>query len=580
MLLETGRPDDENQQSLLFRSPIEILTAHSTSEVTGLLRAIDERLAKGLHVAGYLDYECGYAFEAFEEFTSDSRPMAWFGVYRRPELWPVFERDRWDPALAARITSVEFSWGRDDYQSVFERTKAHLHEGDVYQINLTGKFHFDCDGSIGHLYRLLKQRQGVPFNALIATGDEVIISCSPELFFRREGRKIWTRPMKGTIDRGRTSDEDHLHAEALSTDPKSQAENLMIVDLLRNDLSRIAEIDSVRVTELFSTERYETVIQLTSTVEAELREGVGYSELFSALFPCGSVTGAPKIRAMEIIRELEAAPRGVYTGAIGFANPNGHAAFNVAIRTLQLSDGRGEMGSGGGIVWDSDPDSEFDECLLKAQFLTAEDPSFQLVETILSDGKIERLDRHMDRLLGSADFFGFAVDPRIVLKRLDDATAEHEGSEPLRLRLLLAKDGSVSVEVSTPEEVGIDPTIVLSPQRVDSLDRFLYHKTTMRPMYKAEFDRVRRRGHLDVVFLNERDEISEGSRSNVYVRKQGQLLTPPVSSGLLPGTVRAELLESGQAVEQVLSADDLFQADAVFVSNAILGLIEVRPVRE
>ncbi|HUF09603.1 MAG TPA: aminodeoxychorismate synthase component I [Rhodothermales bacterium] len=579
VLLETGRPDDENQQSLLFRDPVEVLSTHRSTEVPALLRELDIRLDRGFHVAGFLDYECGYAFEAFPEYTDESRPIAWFGVYRQPELWPVFERDRWDPALAARVSAATFSWSRDAYESAFRRTKSHLYEGDVYQINLTGKFRFEYEGSIGHLYRLLKQRQGVAFNALIVTDHDTIISCSPELFFRREGRRIWTRPMKGTAARGRTIEEDHQLADALAADPKSQAENLMIVDLLRNDLSRVAELGSVKVSELFTTERYETVIQLTSTVEAVLRDDVRFADLFAALFPCGSVTGAPKIRAMKIIRDIETEARGVYTGTIGYAAPDGKATFSVGIRTLRLADGRGEMGSGGGIVWDSNADDEFDECLLKGRFLTADEPTFQLLETMLCDGEVKRLDRHVDRLLTSADFFGFSVDPRIVLKKIEDAVEAHGRSGRVKMRLLLAKDGTVQIEATSINGVVTDPTIVLSDDRVDSLDRFLYHKTTRRPLYERELDRAMAAGHLEVVFANERGEITEGARSNVYCRKSGRLLTPPVSSGLLKGTIRQELVDQGEVEERILYPDDLFDADAVFISNAILGFVEVTPIR-
>lgn len=576
VLLETGRPDDENRQSLLFRNPVETLKAHSSRAVEDLLHAIDDRLEQGFHVAGYLGYECGYAFEAFEEYADAERPIAWFGVFNEPELWPVFERDRWEPSPSTRISDVAFSWNRDAYGEAFRKTRQHLYEGDVYQINLTGKFQFSYEGSLEDLYRQLKQRQGVAFNALIVTESDVLISCSPELFFRREGRRIWTRPMKGTIGRGRTPAEDREHAETLAADPKSQAENLMIVDLLRNDLSRVAEQGSVKVSDLFTVERYETVIQMTSTVEAQLRADVGYADLFRALFPCGSVTGAPKIRAMQIIRDVEAGPRGVYTGTIGHAAPDGHATFNVAIRTLSLTGGRGEMGSGGGIVWDSTETSEYDECLLKARFLTADEPSFQLIETMGCTDGIERLDRHVDRLLASAGYFGFAVDPRVVLQRLDAVVSQKRDSERVRIRLLLSKDGSVSVESTEPDVIEGIPSVVLAATPVDSSDRFLYHKTTRRESYRLEFEKARAAGHFDALFVNERGEVTEGSRTNVYAKLEGRVMTPPVSSGLLAGTLRAELLESRKVVERVLSLDDLRNAEALYVSNSVIGLVEVR----
>jgi len=576
VLLETGRPDDENQQSLLFRNPVEVLQAHNTPSVPALLAELDRKLAEGFYVAGYLDYECGYAFEAFAPFESAGRPFAWFGVYREPELWPVFQRDRSGGGATAGISSVEFSWTRKTYREAFDRTHGHLFEGDVYQINLTGKFSFPYEGSPQQLYHLLKQRQGVAYNALILTEHEAIISCSPELFFRRDGKRVWSRPMKGTAPRGRTSDEDHRRAVELAADPKSQAENLMIVDLLRNDLSRVATTDSVHVPELFATERYDTVIQMTSTIEAEVSESAGYADLFRALFPCGSVTGAPKIRAMQLIRDLESAPRGVYTGTIGYAAPSGRATFNVAIRTVQLSNGRGTMGSGGGIVWDSQSDSEYDECLLKGRFLTRDEPEFELIETLTFDNGLQRLDRHIDRLLSSADYFGFALDPRVILKALDESVSEVRG--PTKVRLLVSKDGSMKVETGPVDVGGDDPTVVLSRVPVDSADRFLFHKTTRRELYRTEYEIADAAGHLDAIFLNERGEVTEGSRTNLYVQTNGELVTPPVSCGLLPGTVRQELIDAGKATERILSADDLADAEAVFVSNAILGLRQVRVV--
>ena len=320
VLLETCRPDSENRDSLYFADPHVVVEAFSVEEVLPTLREVDAWLARGFYVAGYLDYEAGFAFESIAELPRQKTPIVWFGVYERPSDAPA-DLMRGSPPDVT--TEPRFSLSRTDYRKAIRQVKDHLFEGDVYQINLTGSFAFEYDGSASQLYQTLRNRQPVAYNALICNRHVSIVSCSPELFFRRSGDRITTRPMKGTVRRGRNSDEDAVLTEWLRSDEKTRAENLMIVDLLRNDLSRIARFGSVETTSMFQPELYPSVIQLTSTVEAKLPGGIGYTDIFSALFPCGSVTGAPKVRAMKIINRLEDRPRGVYTGAIGYASPDG-----------------------------------------------------------------------------------------------------------------------------------------------------------------------------------------------------------------------------------------------------------------
>lgn len=380
VLLDTSRPDAENDRVLLFAKPERILAARRVADVPGMLKAADEAIRTGRFVAGYVGYEAGYAFEP-ALFTGTARrpdgapPLAWLGVYERPRLLsPAAVAGALPPEgdASLQIGALRFGTGREDYRQHVARVKAAIRAGEVYQINYTAPVRFRAGGDPLALYRRLRARQPVPYGAFLNVGNEThVLSASPELFLRRDGERVWTRPMKGTVRRGATPAEDRRLRRWLAADEKSRAENLMIVDLLRNDLSVCCRPGSVRVPCLFEVEPYETVAQMTSTVEGRLKPGLGYGDLFRALFPCGSVTGAPKLRAMQHIRRLERQPRGVYCGTIGFAGPR-EAVFNVAIRTVELQRGAGQMGIGSGLVWDSDADAEYDECVLKAQFLTAE----------------------------------------------------------------------------------------------------------------------------------------------------------------------------------------------------------------
>jgi para-aminobenzoate synthetase/4-amino-4-deoxychorismate lyase len=376
--LDAARPDPDTGEArgLLFARPAEVLAAHTAAEVPALLDALDRVTEEGRYAAGFLACEAGYALEPSVFTPPDPGLLGWFGVYAAPER--VTEADAGAllaGAGAFRRGPPRFALERTAYEARVAAIRALIREGDVYQVNLTAPFRFAFEGDPAGLYRAVRRRQRVPYGALLDTGERHVLSFSPELFFRLEpapakagGRRITARPMKGTAPRGATPAEDDALAAALAADEKNRAENLMIVDLLRNDLARVSEPGSVRVPRLFETERYETVTQMTSTVTATLRAEAGLADVLRALFPCGSVTGAPKLRAMQRIRELEPGPRGVYCGAVGYAGPGG-AVFNVPIRTVELRGGEGRLGVGSGIVWDSTPEAEYAECLLKARFL-------------------------------------------------------------------------------------------------------------------------------------------------------------------------------------------------------------------
>jgi len=417
------------------------------------------------------------------------------------------------------------------------------------------------------------------------------LSFSPELFFRIENdgptRRIETRPMKGTARRGRTTREDREIAEWLRNDPKNRSENVMIVDLLRNDLGRVARTGTVHADRLFDVERYATLWQMTSTVSAELRPEVGYQEIFRALFPSGSVTGAPKVRAMQLLAQLEDAPRGVYTGAIGYLSPQ-QTVFNVAIRTLELEGGCGIMGAGSGIVIDSDPAEEYRECLLKASFLTGPahrttEPWIQqtdemfLIETMLWDGAYPFLELHLDRLTDSADYFGFACDRAAVKAALDEHARQFADASPRKVRLLLL-DPEGNVQLGS-EPLPLKPDsehvcqVCIAAHRTDPDDPTLYHKTTQRPIYALQYLEAQRRGFDDALFLNLRGEVTEGAISNMFIERDGKWFTPPVECGLLAGVFRRHLLQTRPEIEErVLHLNDLREADGVYIANAVRGL--------
>jgi para-aminobenzoate synthetase/4-amino-4-deoxychorismate lyase len=580
----------EGGASLLFARPERLVVARAASEVEAALGAVEQGLAEGLHAAGFLSYELGYLFERklAPLMPADlGQPLIWMGLYAAPERIAGGDVASWLDARATgphALSDEGLSVGRRDYLEAFDRAIEYIAAGDVYQINLTLKHRFRLDGDPLSLYRELRGRQRVKYGALLGAEDFHILSLSPELFFRRDGRRIFARPMKGTAPRGRTPDEDARLTEDLHADDKQRAENLMIVDLLRNDVGRIAEIGTVRVTDLFSVETYRTVHQMTSGIEARLREDVGLRDILQALFPCGSITGAPKLRAMEIIRELEPEPRGVYCGAIGHIAPDGDALFNVAIRTLHIgADGRGEMGIGSGVVADSRGDAEFAECLLKAQFLTGRRDPFELIETmrLTRDGGFWLLDRHVARLASSARHFGFRFDEAAIRDALGAHAATLEG-EAWLVRLLLSEDGAIKI-AATAIELPTQETVwryVVSDLRIDRDDPFFYHKTTRRQFYDKEWERQRSlTGADEVLFLNRQGELAEGSRSNLFVERGGVLLTPPVATGLLAGVLRAELLASGRAKEAVLRMQDLADADAVWLGNSVRGLVRASPHR-
>jgi para-aminobenzoate synthetase/4-amino-4-deoxychorismate lyase len=536
-------------------------------------------------VAGYLSYEAGYPFVDLDVPETRPPPVGWFGVYDSPQRLAPPDVDLGFSALEPDVTidHPRLSVSRSAYTKAIDQVRHHIGEGDVYQINYTAPVHFRVEGDPRGLYRRLRRQQHVPYGAYLNLGGRQILSCSPELFFRRTGRRVVTRPMKGTIRRGRTLEEDQALRDELTSDPKNRAENLMIVDLLRNDLSRCCVPGSVQVPALYTAESYDTVTQMTSTVEGRLRPDQGTADVLRALFPCGSVIGAPKRRAMQIIRSLERAPRGVYCGAIGMVGPDDTAVFNVAIRTVVLEEGHGTMGVGSGIVWDSVPASEYEECALKTRFLTpsmqskqqrAADDELRLIETMRFDGlQVPMLDRHVKRLSRSASYFDYPFDEARFRRRVERAVSGSVGDDASKVRATLDRWGRLSVESTAIASERDEPwALIVAEERADSSDPLFFHKTTHRGVYDRALQSARAQGFDEALLMNEEGEVTEGSHSSIFARMGDTLLTPPVECGLLPGVYRAYVLETeDRAEERVLTLDDLRAADALYCCNAVRG---------
>jgi para-aminobenzoate synthetase/4-amino-4-deoxychorismate lyase len=575
--------------SLLFTDPVEIIAADTPEEVPAALERLEAGVKNGLHAAGFFAYELGYVLEPkLAGLMPPDRnvPLLWLGLYESPVEMTGPEVENW---LATHtrsgsyfFTDVTLTWDEAAYLERFVEVQEKIRSGDIYQLNLTFKARFRLAGSPLTFFLDLRQKQRVAYGGIVDTGKVTVLSASPEVFIEQEGNTISTRPMKGTAPRAGTPESDAEARLQLSTDMKQRAENLMIVDLMRNDIGRISEIGSVSVTDLFTVETFQTLHQMTSGVRATLKDGIGMTELLQGIFPPGSVTGAPKIRAMELTRALEAEPRGVYCGAIGHISPEGRALFNVAIRTAVIfRDAAGEMGIGSGVVFDSNGSKEYDECLLKMKFLTDPVKRFDLIETMLFEPEtgLVLLERHIARLESSARYFGFAFDEVSVRKALSDAI---EGqADRLRIRLLLSEAGVVTVTTTPlpPPDPDTIMRFVVSESILDSSDVFLFHKTTRRGLYDQEWQKhSETMGADEVIYVNERGELAEGSRTTIFLERNGRLETPVLSSGLLPGTLRAELIAQGRAVEAVLTLEDLGSADAIFLGNSVRGLVRAAPI--
>ena len=565
----------------LYRTPHREIVATTMAEVRPALEEVRAAVRGGAHAAGYLAYEAGQAFEP--RLAAQARigagPLLWFGLF---EGYETVDPAGLADAASAFVGPVRPRIERQDYLAAAGQVREHLFAGDFYQANLT----FGCDVAVGGsplaLFARLQGRSRAGWGGVLRFPGGTLVSLSPEQFFTLRDGQLDARPMKGTAPRDADPVKDRALAQELAADPKQRAENLMIVDLLRNDLARVAETGSVAVPRLFEVESYPTVHQLVSKVTARLRPGLDAIDVLATIFPCGSITGAPKIAAIEALRRLEPEARGAYTGSMGWIEPGrdasaGDAAFNVLIRTLELRDeapGLARLGLGAGLVVDSEMEQEWAECLLKGSFVTAAAPTFDLIETMRFDAElgIQELDRHLDRMRHGAQTFGFKFDRHAARNELQAATFRRR--EPAMVRLLLAPSGAMAIQVKRLERPAMGPVAVsLKPMPVPSDDIRLRFKTSDRRFY----DEARKaNATFETIFVDDHGRLTEGSFTNIFVERGGQLLTPPLARGIIPGILRAKLIDEGQAREAELVPGDLGQG--FFVGNILRGLMAAKLV--
>jgi para-aminobenzoate synthetase/4-amino-4-deoxychorismate lyase len=609
--------------SRLYTGHVTTLCCETIAAWPALLERMQAALSRGQYAVALCSYELGEQLLAIDgvQQAPAGAPLAQVLLFQHCILMTAAEVGDW---LAARsfpierpagIAAVRANIDQQAFDDALARIHAYIEAGDTYQVNYTMRLRFDAFGGLHALYARLRARQPVPYGALVQLEDgSAVVSLSPELFVRHAGGVLTARPMKGTAPAAPPAQvaENLARAQALASDPKNRAENLMIVDLLRNDIARVAQTGSVQVPALFDVHRYSSVLQMTSTITAKLRADATLAQVFEALYPCGSITGAPKRRTMEIIRELEPDPRGIYTGAIGWFDPAplntvGDFCLSVPIRTLALAAPdaatgvrSGEMGVGAGIVYDSISGDEYAECQLKARFLTGLPNDFELFETMYATptGGIRHRARHLQRLAASAAYFGFAWDEKAANAYLDAASGSvptfgHElnhlqsspcpnvGTDPevgaaVRVRLALAQSGAFSVQQAPLAPLVQPVRVLLAPDATDAGDLFLRHKTTVRMRYDSAWRDAEAQGAFDMLFFNGRGELTEGGRSSVFVKVAGEWLTPALHCGVLPGVMRSVLLDDVQwnAREAVITRAMLEQAEDLVVCNALRGAIK------
>ncbi|MCD1161800.1 aminodeoxychorismate synthase component I [Peribacillus frigoritolerans] len=560
-----------DSRPLYFANPKKVITAHSIEDVLPQFQKVQEAIEQGNYAAGYVSYEAAPAFEqSFKVKDGAKMPLLWFGIFDKPE-------EEIPEKMTGAFNLAEWQSETDSnaYRSGFQRIKSEIKKGNTYQVNYTMRLQSQFEGDDFAFFERLKRAQRSNYSAYLNVGSHRILSASPELFFRWEDGQLITRPMKGTVKRGTTLKGDQLNADWLAASEKNQAENYMIVDLLRNDLGMIAEPGSVKVPQLKAIEKYPTVWQMTSTITADTNPGTTIIDIFKALFPCGSITGAPKIKTMEIIADIENSPREVYCGAIGFITPQTEAVFNVPIRTvvIEKETGKAEYGVGGGITWDSELSEEYDEAFLKAKLLTVERPAYKLLESIkLSDGEYYLLNDHIDRMKQSAEYFDYRFSELYLRDQLQKYAEINHGTLQ-KVRVLLHENGEIEVLGQAIKPLGPEFTAILAEAPISSANPFLFHKTTNRDVYEGF--QMNNPDFQDVLLWNEEGFITEFTNGNVVVKINGDLYTPPVEAGLLAGTFRQELIRKKEIKVKNISKADLNNAEEIWFINSVRGKLKV-----
>ena len=560
-------------EPLTFSDPHKVIIAHTIEEVLPSFQMIQDAIDDGYYAAGFLSYESASAFDpAYRVKEEHSMPLLWFGVFSEPQSMSLSSSGTYS------LTKWKSSVSMEEYSESIMSIKQSIENGDTYQTNYTIRLNSQFHGDDIALFQKLKKAQASNYCAYINTGEHSILSASPELFFHLEGDQVTARPMKGTIERGKSFAEDEANASWLYQSEKNRAENVMIVDLLRNDLGILAKPGTVHVPKLFEIEQYPTVHQMTSTIAAKISENIQLVDIFKALFPCGSITGAPKISTIEIISNLEKSPREVYCGAIGYITPNQEAIFNVPIRTVVVDQktGKATYGVGGGITWDSTAEGEYHEVLAKASLLEEDRPDFQLLESLLlQDGEYFLLEEHLTRLKNSAKYFGISVDVENVQITLHDL-AKKNSLGASKIRLLSDKNGELTIESQPITQLETPLMVTLADEPLDKNNPFLYHKTTNRVIY-SHFQK--KYSHVfDVLLWNEDGELTEFTNGNIVLEIDGILWTPPINSGLLAGTYRERLIKEETIHEKVLTITDLRKSKKVWFINSVRKWLEVQVV--
>lgn len=584
-----GQSTQQNEW-LYFSDPLEEIVAHSPSDVLPCLEKIQSKQAEGYYLAGYMAYEAAAglnaamaaSLEKAEKYKAWSDyPLVWFGVYKTAERVSLDEIQRCTPSDSPGSSELKLRWQPDisleSYAHSIQTIKNEISAGNSYQVNYTFRMLSAFENDPLTFFLKLQGAQSSHYSAYLNLGDMHICSASPELFFTLKSGQLHTRPMKGTINRGLHTAQDVSRKQWLFESEKNRAENLMIVDMLRNDLGQVAESGSVQVDELFSIETYPTVFQMTSSISA--RTNSSAVDVLKHMFPCASITGAPKISTMRIIAELENSPRGIYTGSIGFISPEGEAQFNVAIRTVVVDIKRKQAcyGVGGGIVWDSTVKDEYQECKIKAEILTREPPALKLLESMRLDtsGEIVLLHEHLTRLKAGCAYFGFKYCEQDILEYLRKVQDAHRGTAS-KLRLLLDAEGHPYLDVQ-PLGSKINQLVRVSDHSSNTQSRFIYHKTTNRRFYDKLLAEYKAE---DVIIINVDGRVTESCSANVVISKNGRLLTPALDCGLLNGTLRKVLLDRGEIEEASITRQELFEAEAVYLLNSVRGWMQLVPCGE
>lgn len=581
-LLYTSSYFDENAKSFLLKNVEEIICVNNKKELDYKFNSVDDKIKNNKIVLSLINYEAGYLLEdKFSTYLNSKKPLMKFLTFHSNEvneidssqiLFDNFEQD-------FSISSFQLNETESDYVKKIDRIKNYIKEGDTYQVNYTVKANFNFSGSLINFIQNLIFNQSTQYSAIINDEEKLVISISPELFFSVQDNIIKSRPMKGTIKRGINLENDIEQKDLLKQSIKDRAENVMIVDLLRNDIGKLAKFNSVKVDSIYDIEKYETIYQLTSKISAELNE-VNYSEIIKNLFPCGSITGAPKIRTMEIIHELENSERGIYTGAIGLIK-NNKSTFNVAIRTIILDKmNKGEIGLGSGIVWDSDGLQEYSEVNLKSNFLVKTDKYFELFETMLfENGKIFLIDEHIERLKNAANYFLFKINTAKIITKIIDAVNALDLNKNYKIKLMLRKDGHTEINIS--EEISFQSNkIVISGNKINAKNRFQYFKTTNRELYNKELELFRKDNYFDVIYFNDENLLAEGAITNIFLFINDIWHTPSIKSGILNGVYRDYFIKNNNCIETEINKNDLLKSQKIILTNSVKKEVTIEEIFE